>query len=110
LVEVEGMPSVQEYVFLHRASRSLIIADLFLNVSMSNGWLAGFLQKLKDIGGRPGPSRLRRAMIRDARRFEGSLRRVVELDFERVMPGHGEIIESNAKQVFREAFSNWLKE
>jgi len=49
-------------------------------------------------------------MIRDARRFEGSLRRVVELDFERVIPGHGEIIESNAKQVFREAFSNWLKE
>ena len=109
MVEVEGMPSVQEYVFLHRSSRSLIIADLFFNVSMSNGWLAGFLQKLKDIGGRPRPSRLWRAMIRDTRRFEGSLRRVVELDFERVIPGHGEIIESNAKQVFREAFSNWLK-
>ena len=108
MVAIDGMPNVQEHVFCHRATRTLIVADLFFNVSLPAGGLAWCLGKLAGIGGRPKPSRLWRAMIRDRSNFRRSLCQIMELDFERIIPGHGELIESNAKQVLGDAFSNWL--
>ncbi len=108
MVAVDGMPNVQEHVFCHRATRTLIVADLFFNVSLPAGGLAWLMAKLTDIGGRPRPSRLWRMMIRDRASFRRSLSQILDLDFERIIPGHGELIERNAKQVLGDAFSSWL--
>jgi len=110
MVAVDGMPNVQEHVFCHRATRTLIVADLFFNVSLPSGGLAWLMGKLADIGGRPKPARIWRAMIKDPASFQGSLRRIMELDFDRIIPGHGELIECNAKHVLGDAFSSWLKQ
>lgn len=37
------------------------------------------------------------------------VQRIRKLDFERIVPGHGEVITVNAKQAFEEAFSPWLQ-
>lgn len=107
-IKVEGMPSVQEHVFFHRATRTLILADLLFNVPQSGGWFTRALFKLADIGGKPRPSRLWRTMIKDHNAFALSLQRISELDFVRIVPGHGDVIEAGARQIFDEAFSFWL--
>lgn len=108
LIKVEGMPNVQEHVFFHPATRTLILADLLFNIPESGGWFTRALLKLADIGGKPRPSRLWRTMIRDRNAFGLSLQQIRELDFDRIVPGHGEVIERNAKKVFEEAFLPWL--
>ena len=107
-VKVEGMPKVQEHVFFHRATRTLILADLLFYIPKSERWFERGLQKLADMGGKPRPSRFWRAMIRNSSEFSLSIQRIRKLDFDRIVPGHGELIELNAKQIFDEAFADWL--
>jgi len=110
MVKVEGMPKVQEHVFYHRATRTLILADLLFNIRTSDGWFTHGLLKIADMDGNPGPSRLWRAMIKNEDEFAHSLRLISKLDFDRIIPGHGEWIDQNAKHIFNEAFSRWLSE
>jgi glyoxylase-like metal-dependent hydrolase (beta-lactamase superfamily II) len=107
-MRVEGMPAVQEHVFYHGSTRTLIIADLMFNIAVSGGWLTRALLKIADIGGRPRPSRLWRTMIKDSSEFGLCIQQIRKLDFDRIVPGHGEVVESNAKEIFDEAFSRWL--
>ncbi len=108
MVKVEGMPLVQEHVFFQRATRTLIIADLLFNIRYTGGWLDGVLLKMAGMKGGPGPSRLWRTTIKHRGEFVSSLERIRELDFDRIIPGHGEIIETGGKQIFDRAFSPWL--
>lgn len=108
VVEVEGMPAVQEHVFYQRATRTLIIADLLFNIPESGGWFTRTLLKIADMGGRPRPSRLWRTVIKNSREFGLSLQRIRKLDFDRIIPGHGEVIAADARKIFDEAFSHWL--
>jgi hypothetical protein len=108
VIEVEGMPAIREHVFFHRATRSLIVAELLLNIVERNGWLDRTLLQLAGIREQPGPSRLWRMLIKDRARFSASLQRVLELDFQRIIPLHGEVINDRAMPVFQEAFAEWL--
>jgi len=109
VVKVEGMPMVQEHVFFHRVTRTLIIADLLFNIPDMGGWFAPILLKMAGMGGKPGPSRLWRALIKNPAEFASSLARIRDLDFDRIIPGHGGIIGADTKAVFDDAFSPWLK-
>jgi hypothetical protein len=107
---LEGAPKVQEQVFVHHASRTLIIADAFFNLPLSDDWAVRTMMKLADIGGSPPrPSRLFRSSIRDRAAFAASVRRVLEHDFDRIMPGHGEIVAREGKTVLRTAFAELLQ-
>ena len=106
--EVAGMPKVREHVFLHPATKSLIIADLLFNLPVRGSWLERLLFAMADIGGKPRPSRLWRSMIKDRAAFTSSIRRIQSWDFDRILPGHGECVHANGKQVFAEAFDRWL--
>ena len=106
---LDGAPKVQEQVFVHHATRTLIIADAFFNLALSHDWAVRTMMKLADIGGPPPrPSRLFRSSIRDRAAFAASVRRVLEHDFDRIVPGHGEIIPSDGKAVWRAAFAEFL--
>jgi glyoxylase-like metal-dependent hydrolase (beta-lactamase superfamily II) len=56
------------------------------------------------------PSRLWHALIKDKDAFGQSMQRIMELDFDRIIPGHGELIETNAKPIFEKAFTEWLSD
>lgn len=43
---VEGMPKLNEFVFLHRPSASLIVADLVFNIRAPKPWLTRVLMSL----------------------------------------------------------------
>src|SRR5579863_8219686 len=99
---------IDEIVFYHAASRSIIVADLLFNFSASDApitrWLANYV-----IGPYPGCrfARLYRPFVFDRQRFRASIDKVLRWDFDRIVVGHGAVVESNGAEVFRKAFE-WL--
>jgi len=100
---IEGMPKIQEYVFFHSPSRSLIVADLIFNVAPGRGFQK-LLQRLNGIYERTGPSKFFRQFISNEERFKLSLIEIMKRDFENVIVGHGNNVMGRGKPALRDAF------
>ncbi len=100
-----GMPHVEETVFFHRPSRTLILADVLFNLGAGDTATTRVLYRLAGIGPQPGPSRLEKFLIRDRRAFAEGWRRVLAWDVARVAVGHGQVIDRDANRVLREAYA-----
>jgi hypothetical protein len=108
-VHVQGIGLfLDEVVFYHRPSRSLIVADLLFNLSEKDAWITRTMGSLV-IGPFPGCrfARLYRPAVTDRRRMRTAVERILDWDFEQIIVGHGAVVESNGKEVFRTAF-RWL--
>lgn len=93
-VVIGGMPKVNETVFLHRPSRSLIVADFVFNLAAADlPPVTGQLLRLFGTYDRFAVSRLLRAMITDAAALRRDVDLVLSWDFERVVVGHGRVLE-----------------
>ena len=103
---IRGMPRINEFVFLHRPSRTLIVADLVFNLSPAGG-LQKVLQKVNGVYEQFGPSRLFRMSIKNKAEFRDSLKRVLEWDFDWIIVGHGANAPMDGKDRLRRAFE-WL--
>ncbi len=106
---VEGIGLfLDEVVFYHRPSRSVVLADLLFNISQSDAWLTRTLARVV-IGPYPGCrfARLYRPFVVDRRRFRASIERILEWDFDQIVVGHGAVVQNGGKAVFRKAF-DWL--
>lgn len=102
---VRGMPMLNEIVFYHRPSRSLILADLAFNFGPGDHWLLGVILKLGGTWGRFAPSRACRMMMKDRAAVRASIDRILSWDFDRILAGHGRNIDTGGKAVFQEAFA-----
>jgi hypothetical protein len=105
-----GMPRVQEQVFLHESTGTLLLADALFNIPEVPNGLGGMLMKLAGIGGEPRPSRLFQKLVKDRQAFAASLREVLSWNFDRIVPGHGDVIERSGKEVIRRAYRGFLAE
>jgi hypothetical protein len=99
---------LDEIVFYHRRSRSLIVADLLFNLSEKDAWITRTLGSVV-IGPVPGGrfARLYRLAVYDRQRLRMAIERILDWDFDQIIVGHGAVIENNGKEVFRAAF-RWL--
>jgi hypothetical protein len=101
-----GAPRLNEVVFLHRPSRTLLFTDLVFNVKPGPGNRARLLHWLLGATGRFGPHRLVRSMIRDREAARRSLRTLLSWDFERVIVTHGEVLERGGPAAVRAGFAH----
>lgn len=96
---------VGETVFLHRASRTLLVTDLLFNFA---GRLQGALywaMKLNGVADRAGMSRAYRLLaVRDLDAVLRAVDEIASWDFDRLIMAHGRIIESGGCAAFRTAF------
>ena len=99
---------LNETVFVHRPSRSLIVADLIENFETSAHWPTRAYLKLGGVHGKPGLSRPLRMIFRDKKRARRALDRILSWDFDRIVLAHGDILESGGNETLREAYA-WLK-
>ena len=106
-VPIDGMPQINEFVFLHPASRTLIVADLIFNLAPGRGFQK-VLQKMNGIYERTAPSRFFRQFISYNEGFQRSIAELLQKDFDRIIVGHGSNVERGGKQVMQEAFA-WLR-
>lgn len=104
----DGAWRLDEVEFFHSASRTLIAGDLCMNVGqdwplLTRLWING--PRLR--GGLHPPVLLRAASLRNRRAACASVERILAWDFDRVIPGHGEIVPTGAKEHLRAGF-DWL--
>ncbi len=107
-VLVRGMPKINEFVFLHQATGTLIVTDLVFNFDVAQQNLLGKLfLRLNGVYGRVGCSRIFRHFIKDRDAFEKSISEILALDFDRLVLAHGAIVDTGGKQTLTRAFE-WL--
>ena len=103
---LQGVPRLQETVFHHQPSRTLIVTDLVFNLRSSDHWFTRGMMKLNDAYGKLGPSRLFRHLITsDKTALGSSVDQILQWDIERIIMGHGEIMETGGAAALQAAFA-----
>jgi hypothetical protein len=96
---------LQEVLLLHRPSRTLILTDLCFNIRRSSERLARLFFAANGMWQYFGPSRLiRRLAVSDRAAMGRSLERVLQWDFDRIVPGHGDVVERGGPAALRAAW------
>jgi glyoxylase-like metal-dependent hydrolase (beta-lactamase superfamily II) len=94
---------VREHVLLHRPSRTLIVGDVLFNFGRGGSvWTRLFARHVMRLKKFIGMSPFFRLMIRDREAFRSSVAAMMRWDFDRVIVGHGGIIERGGKERLRE--------
>jgi hypothetical protein len=97
---------LHEVVLFHRSSRTLVLTDLCFNIQRSSSRGARLFFGANGMWQRFGPSRIiRRVGVSDRAAFRRSLEHVLRWDFERIVPGHGDVLEHGGRAAIRAAWA-----
>jgi hypothetical protein len=107
-VFIEGVPTLNETVWYHHKSRTLIVTDLCQHIAgdlpLSSRLYAGVM----GVRRRPAVSNGVRLVIKDRAALARSLRQILQWDIERVVFAHNVILRQNAYEALRRAFEEVL--
>jgi hypothetical protein len=106
-VHMGGMPYVEEVVFHHRASGTVLLTDLAFNMREGKTFMTRIFLRVMGVSGRFGPSRMFKQMIRDRAAARASLDAVLAWEFDRVIVTHGVVLASRGKRLLRDAYK-WM--
>jgi hypothetical protein len=105
---IGGMPSVNELVYRHHPSRTLIVADAVFNLPADVDFATAMLARANGIHGRLAVSRLYRSQMKDKEAVAASVRRILTWEFDRLLMGHGNpVVGQGTRALFATAWS-WL--
>ncbi len=107
-IVLQGVQLANETVFWHQPSRTLIITDLAFNFDETFPFTSRLAAQVLGSYQTLRPTRLEKWGSFDKTAVEHSIRQVLDWDFDRVIPGHGAIVESNAKDQLREGYEWFL--
>ncbi len=102
----DGAKGFREWVVCHRASGTLILTDVGFHLPRQTKPLGRVVARLNDIGRSFGPSRFERNLMRfgDRSKERAQIETISRWDFRRILPGHGFVVERDAKKQFRAAY------
>jgi hypothetical protein len=92
-VQVAGAPTLDELVFLHRPSKTLIVCDLVFNIHEAPTFMTKLILRMVGVWQRLAQSRLWRQTTKDRGAAARSCERVLALEFTRVLMSHGRTAE-----------------
>jgi hypothetical protein len=102
-VVIAGAPAINEIVFLHTASKTLILTDLCFNFDPApSGWTGLFL-RLAGAHGRLAVTRLMRTLLKDRDQVRASIASIKAWDFENLIVAHGHNMVGGARERFAAA-------
>lgn len=101
----EGAPFMNEVVFLHQPSRTLILTDLAFNRPPGTPDGAPVFHRLVGARDRFGPHRIVRFGIRDRAAAQKTVERILAWDFDRIIVSHGEVLETGGRAAMEKAFA-----
>lgn len=102
-----GRPFDNEVIFLHRASRTLLLCDLAFNFGPTTPLLTRLVLTLIGGYGSFCTTRVDPLFIRDRAAARRSLEHVLTWDFDRIVVAHGEVLERGGREQLRAAY-RWL--
>lgn len=109
VIAINGAPKMAESVLFHRPSGTLVVCDLLFNFpEIDSMWSKLLLTIVLGTDPAPGFSKRVKLSIKDDAAFAASLEKVKALPVKRVVPGHGVVLEENAKARMGKLFTeNW---
>lgn len=99
----QGRAGYRELLVFHPQSATLLLCDLAFNLQVTTTPWEHFILSLYGVKGKFGPTLLERFLTKGAPGRE-VWPRILAWDFQRIIPCHGEILDRNARAVFRHAF------
>lgn len=106
---LEGVPALNEVMFFHEPSRTLITADLLHNEDDPDSLMTRLYARLNGTLDQPGIGRmLRWFAYKDRHAARQSLEQVLTWNFDRLIVSHGEVIESEARETLRHVLEREL--
>ncbi len=106
-IDVGGMPKLDETLFVHRPSRTLIATDLVFNLRPPAPWLTRTFMRFNGGFDRFGPTRICRSLVKDRAAAAASVERALAVGLDRVIVAHGRILDTGGDKAMRAAFA-WL--
>lgn len=100
---VDGMPKMNEHVWFHRETKTLLCTDLCFNIKDPKGLGAWFLFSVFGTYKQFGISRLFKMLVKDRSAFEASLKPILELPIENIIMAHGDVVIGNGQETLRAA-------
>jgi hypothetical protein len=104
-VFVRGMPKLDEVLFFHRPSRTVLVTDLAFNVQRTDSWLLRAYLKLSGAWQRLASTLTARVLIKDKAAVRASLEKALAWDAERVVVCHGDVVETGGRKALVDGFA-----
>jgi hypothetical protein len=105
VLPIEGLDKVGECALLHEPSRSLLLTDTVFNVSEPRAGLTSLILRIVGAHRKLAMSRAERWMCSDRAKLAASSRAILDAGFDRLVPAHGDIIDSGAQPQLEEAWA-----
>ncbi len=102
-----GNRFITEIEFFHRESKTLILGDICFNLQGDFPPFTSLMARLSGTYGKLGTTRDIRISTRNRSAARRSIGKISEWNFDRIIVGHGEMVEADAKAAFHKAFA-WL--
>ena len=108
VLDLTGPTPLEEIVFFHRESQTLILTDTVFNFDASFPWTTQLVTRV--IGGYNSlsPSLLEKLALKDKEKVKNSILQVLRWDFTRIIMAHGSIVEDEAKQKLTKGYEWFL--
>jgi len=100
MLVLQGMPSINECVFFHKETKTLIVTDFIFNLFDLPDKLSSLPFKILGTFNRPAISRLILLATKNKKALRTSVSEILKWDFDRLVMAHGKIVESGAKELF----------
>jgi len=108
IVDFSGFSTVNEFIFFHKESRTLIITDTSLNFdetfTLTTQLIGRAIGSYKTLR----PSLLEKIATKEKELVKDSVEKILNWDFERVIMAHGTIVESDGKEKFKRGYEWFL--
>ncbi|MDA9951651.1 DUF4336 domain-containing protein [Oligoflexaceae bacterium] len=102
---IEGSPILNEVVFYHEPSQTLVVTDVGIHICEDSPLLTRLVFKL--IGGYRhfGWTAVEKIfLIKNKKAFNSSIDKVLKWDFDKIILSHGQPVLGDGKAVFKKAF------
>lgn len=103
VIPLQGLPKVNEVVFVHLSTKTLIVTDLCFNMTDSKGWGARLILSLFGTYQRFAVSKFFCKYIVDKVAFKKSLDEIFAYDFDNIVLSHGQNIMGEGKEKLQKA-------
>ena len=95
---------MEEVVFFHRLSRTLILADLCFHVPAPAPVILKIIGKISGVYKKFGPAPFLKWTTNNRISARQSLQKILSWDFDRILIAHGPGVETNGKKIFKKIF------
>ncbi|MCR9143020.1 MAG: DUF4336 domain-containing protein [bacterium] len=102
-VQIQGAPNMNEVVFFHQATGSLVLADLVFHWGAPCGPRQWLLFTIMDVANGLRQSRMWRLITKDRKAAANSCEKIYAWPIQRIVPCHGEVYENATPQILRAA-------